>query len=241
MKKRAAKPRTIVAAADPLGGDQLLKAKSAQPQRRRISAERQQEIVEGAVRYFAEHGFDGNTRDLAERLGVSQALLFKYFPTKDDLIDRIYEDVFVGRWNPAWEIWLEDTSRPVDERITAFYLDYARVILNYEWVRLYMFSSLRGFDLAKRYSKILRARIFPKVIAAIRASRNLPPITKTAITPEEMEVVASLHAAIFYMGVRQWVYNIAPEMDIEASVITKVKAFLIGASQFFEQQPSRRR
>lgn len=233
MKKNISRNKSE---SDPVSGDRPLKIKRARPLRRSISSERQEEIVEGAARYFAEHGFDGNTRDLAQRLGVSQALLFKYFPTKNDLMDRIFQDVFVGRWNPAWEVWLEDRSRPLEERITAFYLDYARIVLSYEWVRLYMFSSLKGFDFALRYSTVLRARIFPKVIGAIRASRRLPSITEAPITAEEMEVVASLHASIFYLGVRRWVYSIPLEIDFETSVVAKVRAFLIGAPSFIEEQ-----
>jgi AcrR family transcriptional regulator len=217
---------------DPLEG-RVLKNESSRPLRRRASAERQRTIAAEAAGYFAEHGFDGNTRALAKRLGVSQALLFKYFPTKRDLMNRIYDDVFVGRWNPAWETWIEDESSPLEQRICRFYLDYARVILSYEWVRLYMFSSLKGFDLAKRYSKVLRARIFPRVVAAIRSSNGMPPLDEVGITDQEMEIVASLHAAIFYLGVRQWVYNIPLENDIDAIVTTKVRAFLLGASAVF--------
>jgi hypothetical protein len=122
----------------------------------------------------------------------------------------------------------------LDERICRFYLDYARVVLSYEWVRLYMFSSLKGFDLAKRYSKVLRARIFPRVVAAIRLSRGLPTLEQVGMTDEEVEIVASLHAAIFYIGVRQWVYDIPLENNIDVIVTTKVRAFLLGASAMFD-------
>ena len=44
----------------------------------------------------------GQTRELAQRLGVTQPLIYRYFPTKQDLIDRVYEEVFVGRWRPEW-------------------------------------------------------------------------------------------------------------------------------------------
>jgi AcrR family transcriptional regulator len=222
----------------PLAGSHALRTKASR-QARRISVERKREIAAAAAGYFAEHGFNGNTSDLAKRIGVSQALLFKYFPTKSDLIDRIYDDIFVGRWNPEWEGWLEDTTVPLEDRIRTFYLDYARVILTYEWVRLYMFSSLKGFDLARRYSKFLRGRIFPRVIAAIRSSRDLPSIATVKITNEEMEIVASLHAAIFYLGVRQWVYDIPLDDDIETSVTTKVRSFLSGACVCFEDRLKR--
>ena len=55
-------------------------------------------IVEEAIRFFAEAGFAGQTRELARRLDVTQPLLFQYFPTKDDLIERVR--VWDGR---AWQ------------------------------------------------------------------------------------------------------------------------------------------
>jgi AcrR family transcriptional regulator len=223
-------------ATDPFSGP-IIKANARlapRPGRRRSTADRERTIVREAARYFAKHGFDGNTRALAQQLGVSQALLFKYFPSKSALIERIYDEIFIGRWNPAWESWLEDASQSLEERFCRFYIDYARVVLDYEWVRLYMFSSLKGFDLARRYSKILRARIFPCVVAAIRQARGLPSLAEAKARESEIESVASLHAAIFYLGVRQWIYQIPANVDLERAITTKVKAFLLGAPAMFE-------
>ncbi|MBA3685793.1 MAG: helix-turn-helix transcriptional regulator [Planctomycetes bacterium] len=57
----------------------------------RLSAdERRVEILRAAERLFAEKGFHGaTTRDLADAAGVSEALIFKYFPTKE----RLYADM----------------------------------------------------------------------------------------------------------------------------------------------------
>jgi hypothetical protein len=35
------------------------------------------------------------TRDLARRLGVTQPLLYRYFPSKDDLIKEVYRTVYL--------------------------------------------------------------------------------------------------------------------------------------------------
>src|SRR5688572_31775125 len=60
-----------------------IKRKRLDPRRR------EQEIVEGAILYFSEVGFSGSMRDLAARIGISHALLFRYFPTKEALVDRV--------------------------------------------------------------------------------------------------------------------------------------------------------
>src|SRR5260370_41054376 len=50
------------------------------------STERRADIIRAARRVFAEKGFHGTTtRALAEYAGVSEALLFKHFPSKEAL------------------------------------------------------------------------------------------------------------------------------------------------------------
>ncbi len=60
------------------------------PRRPRSSDEltdAQKKIVEAAVDAFAEQGFHGTaTRDIARRAGVAEATIFKYFPSKRDLL-----------------------------------------------------------------------------------------------------------------------------------------------------------
>ena len=36
------------------------------------AAEREKVILESAIRFFAEHGFEGQTRELAKRIGITQ-------------------------------------------------------------------------------------------------------------------------------------------------------------------------
>ncbi|RYF64270.1 MAG: TetR/AcrR family transcriptional regulator, partial [Comamonadaceae bacterium] len=98
--------------------------------------EREQMILRNAVEYFAREGFSASTRDLAQHLGVTQSLLYRYFPNKQALMERVYEEVTLSRWNPYWEDLIKDRSRPLDERLHAYYLDYARLVLRNDWVRI---------------------------------------------------------------------------------------------------------
>ena len=62
------------------------------------AAERKAVILREASLFFAREGFSASTRDLADRLGVRQALLYKYFPSKDALLDAIFEEVLATHW-----------------------------------------------------------------------------------------------------------------------------------------------
>ncbi|EUB96797.1 transcriptional regulator, TetR family [Rhizobium sp. CF080] len=196
--------------------------------RRRLSPDlREQEIVREAVKFFAEFGFEGQTRELAKRLGITQPLLYRYFPTKDALVERVYQEVFLRRWNPFWEELLQDRSKPLGERLTAFYRDYSQVILTYEWVRLFMFSGLKGLDFNTRYLDLLRQRVFDLIINELRLAHSRKPPDEAPITTMEIEAVWGLHAAIFYLGVRKFIYNM-PVENINSIVDLELRIFLDG-------------
>src|SRR5476649_2128517 len=82
--------------------------------RRLAPAVREKLIVQKAIQHFATHGFSGSTRELARQLDVTQPLLYRYFPSKEALIDRVYEEVY--QWNPSWEELIKDRSVPLQER-----------------------------------------------------------------------------------------------------------------------------
>ena len=64
-----------------------------QPKPRLSARDRRSQILAAALEVVAEHGFHGTpTRELARRAGVSEALVFRHFPTKEDLIRAILAD-----------------------------------------------------------------------------------------------------------------------------------------------------
>lgn len=199
--------------------------------RRRLSpAQREQEIVAQAVLFFAEFGFDGKTRALAERVGITQPLLYRYFPSKEALIERVYQQVFVGGWDPFWEDMIRDREQSIRARLTRFYQEYSRVIMTYEWVRLFMFSGLKGLDYNARYLRFLREKTFALIIEELRFTYRRPPLAEMPATPLEIEAIWGLHAGIFYLGVRKWIYMMPISDDIGRIIEMKVANFLEGAS-----------
>ncbi|TCT06678.1 TetR/AcrR family transcriptional regulator [Aquabacter spiritensis] len=190
---------------------------------------REAAIVTAAIAFFAEQGFDGSTRDLAARIGITQPLLYRYFPSKEALLDRVYEEVYLNPWKPEWGPALKDRSVPLEQRLTRFYQDYARVLLTYEWVRLFMFAGLKGLDFNARYLAFLHRTAFDLVVRELRHERGLP--TEPPISDAEVELVWGLHASIFYMGVRRFIYGMPFPDDLDADLALRVRAFLKGAPE----------
>ena len=180
-----------------------------EPSRRRqvrIEPEaRYREFVRAAVGLFSEVGFEAGTRELAQRLGVTQPLLYRYFPSKDDLIEAVYREIYVDRWKPSWRETILDAGRPLRERLQAFYEDYADTIFTPEWLRIYLFAGLRGVAINRRYVANVETSILTPIAMELR--REIGLSTDAPIRPEELELVWTLHGGIFYYGVRTVVYG----------------------------------
>lgn len=197
--------------------------------RRRLPPkERERQIVDGAIRFFAEVGFDGQTRELARRLGITQPLLFRYFPTKDKLIDRVYDEVYLSRWKDDWPEGLQDRSMPLEERLIRYYDDYTATIFNYDWMRIFLFSGLKGEPLHRRYLQIVRERILSVICIELRHSFDLPGPEQVPVTVDEIDLAWSLHAAIFYIGVRKWAYHEPVPEELTDFIRRNVRIFYGG-------------
>ena len=202
-----------------------------QVKRRMKREDRDREIVQAAVAFFAEVGFDGDTRELARRLGVTQSLIFRYFPTKAALIERVYQEVYVGRWNPYWEAIIADRDIPLESRLLRLYKDYARVALTYDWVRIFMFSGLRGEDINTRYLNFLRNRVLAPIAAELRAELGLPGFDRVPLMEEEVELVWGINARVFYLGQRLWIFNSPLVLDLDTIIEQTIASFMHGAKE----------
>ncbi|NFV80293.1 TetR/AcrR family transcriptional regulator [Magnetospirillum aberrantis] len=196
--------------------------------RRRLPrSERERLIVDEAIRFFAEVGFEGQTRALAQRLGVTQPLLYRYFPDKEALIERVYQEVFEGGWDPAWEQVLTDRSRPLAARLHDVYRLYTLENFTFERVRLFMFAGLKDRAIASRYLTFLRDHLFIPLACEVRATAGLDTVTPP--TEAEIEAAAGLHGAVGYVGLRRWVYQTAVPINVEEAVSALIETFVAGA------------
>jgi len=198
-------------------------------QRRSDGEAREKAIVAAAITLFSEVGFEATTRDLAARLGVTQPLIFSYFPTKEALIERVYQEVFVRSWKPEWDTMIAARDVPLKQRLVTFYQDYAHTVLRAEWIRLFLFSGLKGVGLNTRILRMIRERIFAVVMAEIRAANRLPPPESPLQAERDLELIWGLHATIFYLGMRRFVFGMPVPQDLDAAIADKVEAFLEGA------------
>ncbi|VTU15101.1 Bacterial regulatory proteins, tetR family [Variovorax sp. PBL-H6] len=197
------------------------------------SQEREQMILRNAIDYFAKEGFGAGTRDLANHLGITQSLLYRYFPSKQSLIERVYEEVTLSRWNPLWEDLIRDRSKPLADRLHEYYLDYAKLVLRNEWVRILIFAGIESSGINNRLFGLLRNRIFIPVVRECYAEFAGEKYANVPVEEIEMELelVWALHASIFYIGMRKWIYGTTMPKNVDATIDALVVSFLAGMKQ----------
>jgi AcrR family transcriptional regulator len=206
--------------------------KKPQPKRKNLrAADREKVILEAAIRFFAEHGFEGQTRELAKRIGITHSAIYRHFPSKEALIERVYEHVYLSRWQEHWAALIKDRSRPLEARLTQFYREYAERIFDYDWVRIFVFSGLKSFDITKRYLAIVSDRIIVPAAIEARKELGLPPPSRSPISERERELFWGLHGRIFYIAIRKFVYGTPVPDDLHEVIGDATREFMAGAPQ----------
>ena len=205
----------------------------AAPARKRLTlVEREAQILAGAIAFFSVHGLDGQMRVLANEIGVTHALLYHYFPTKQALIERVYYELFEGRWKPEWERLLDDPKLDVEEKFIRFYRDYTGTVLTREFTRIFMFSGLSNHYITDRFFTLLRTRLFPRLVRETR--RYCGTTSRKKASAQDFELLMGLHGGIFYTAVRRYIYGqpghgaALAEFDA-AAMGDRVRSYLLSA------------
>ena len=145
--------------------------------------ERREQILESAVAVFGRRGFEGSTtRALAREAGVSEAMIFRFFPDKAALYRAIIDRFIVASGDPFPHAAADADD---DERVLSGLA--ANLIRSMEqdpaFVRLLFFSALEGHELSRLFleARILKltralARYLARRMAdgALRAAPPLP-------------------------------------------------------------------
>ena len=198
------------------------------PRRRAARGTGEQQLVAAAAEFFAEEGFRAPTRQLASRLGVTQALIYRYFPSKQALINRVFADVFVGDLSDDSMKRLLDSSESIEARLTAFYQTFANRFSK-QRLGLFLRAELDDQDLAAQYTRPLNQRILMPVISALRQEARLPPPARKPVIAAERELALMLHGAIVHLGMRKHIYGSSLPDALDDHISLYVTGFVPGA------------
>ena len=129
---------------------------------RRLSAEkRERQLSQAALRVFSERGFSGaTTREIASAAGVSEAVIFQHFDSKEELytsiLDEIDEPHIFAEWLEEMQIHAaKKRDVKLFEAIAAKITEFAE---QSSLVRLVLYSALEGHEIIEIFR---RRQMFP--------------------------------------------------------------------------------
>ena len=137
---------------------------------RLTSSDRKKQILEVATELFGRHGFDGvTTRQIADGAGITEAMVFRHFATKDDL----YWEVLSAKSAP------DEVKKRLEERLEQdvepreIFTAIARYVLSRNMQdptksRLLLFSALENHRLSQRFFKTYMSEWYELLAAYIR-------------------------------------------------------------------------
>jgi AcrR family transcriptional regulator len=202
------------------------------PPRKRLGhEERKALILDSAADYLSENGFPVRTRRLAAAAGISQRLIYYFFPNKQALIDEIYDKAIQGPFKTAWLVDLKDRSRPIGERLRNFYKDYFETLLTRRWTRLLIYSSFSTQNMAPKYIQGIILRLLETIVeeAAVELGVELPKKK-----PIIHEIGWVLHGAVSHLAIRRHLFHANLTVPVDLVVSAQITAFLVGFASMVE-------
>lgn len=166
----------------------IASTKSVSPRMR--GEDRRQQIVDVASGLFSQRGFNGvTTKEIADRAGVSPAIIFRHFPSKE----AIYSAILDHNLRQAAERIrgrLQDAAGRKDDK--AFFGTLAFDLLELHskdpsLIRLLLFSALEGHELSRMFYKTMSRQIRDHLRAYIKqriadgAFRQIDPIASSRV------------------------------------------------------------
>ena len=142
-----------------------IKTGVATPNGSRLSAEKRRlQILRVAVSLFSHKGFVGTTtKEIAQAAGVSEAMVFRHFATKQELYSAILDHKACSgdTMNPeamVAEALQEKDDRKVFERLAVGALDHHEC--DPEFQRLLLHAALEGHELAQMFFEKFVRRVY---------------------------------------------------------------------------------
>jgi AcrR family transcriptional regulator len=186
--------------------------------------ERQASMIAAAASLFAANGFKGTTtREIARTAGISEALLFKYFPTKHALYAAILAEK--APISQLLEVVQDAAKKRDDARVFTLIASY-RIHRGTDptLMRLLLFSALEGHELSDMFFRN-QHRMFYDYLSGYIARR----IREGAFRPVDPLVVArAFMGMVTHHRLLHEIFRVPLHCTPEDSVAAYVTLFLDG-------------
>ncbi|MBX3328922.1 MAG: TetR/AcrR family transcriptional regulator [Nitrospira sp.] len=181
-------------------------------------------MISAATSLFAANGFTGTTtKQIAKAAGVSEALLFKHFPTKHALYTAILAEK--AQYSELRDAVEEATKKRDDERLFTLLASYRiRKGADPTMLRLLLFSALEGHELSDMFFQ-QQYRVFHDLLAGYIRRR----IEDGAFRPIDPVLAAkAFFGVVLHHRLLHDIFELPMHLSHEASVVEYVSLFLGG-------------
>jgi len=189
--------------------------------------QRKIQIISQATDFFAEHGITAQTRALAAACGVTQRLLYRYFPSKAALLKEVFQEAIVAPFKAVWLVQLRDRSRPFEQRLTEFYQNYYAAVLTRKWLRLFVYDSLQEARMAPDYIQAIIVEMLETIV--IEAAHD-----QAVKLPRNQELIHEigwvLHGAVSHFAIRRHLYKASQRIPESKILALQIRGFIAGFS-----------
>jgi len=201
-----------------------MKSSQAPATHKSSGRERQASIIAAAAALFAQKGFNGTTtREIARTAGISEALLFRHFPTKRALYAAIIAE------KSQLSLLMASIEEAADKRddVRVFTLIAGFRIhrgADPTLLRLLLFSALEGHGLSDMFFRN-RHRVFYEFLAGYIARRTKEGAFRRV---DPLLAAQSFVGMVVYHRLLHEIFKVPPHCSPEEAVAGYVEMFLEG-------------
>jgi len=202
----------------------VVKLSQARRTQKSSGRERQASIIAAAAALFAQKGFNGTTtREIARTAGISEALLFRYFPTKRAL----YAAIIAAKSQLSQLLASVEEAAEKRDDVRVFTLIAGFRIhrgSDPSLLRLLLFSALEGHELSDMFFRN-RHRVFYEFLAGYIAKRTKEGAFRKV---DPLLAAQSFIGMIVYHRLLHEIFKVPPHCTPEEAVSGYVDVFLEG-------------
>jgi len=141
-------------------------ASGKRPGRERKHALREEEMLQAAAACFGEQGYQATTLEtVAERLGISRVTLYRYYPSKEELLVRVFERTIAIFQRGLQQICAQDI--PPEERLRQVIRHQVRLMVDHRNFLTVFFSEEGSLPSDKARRARIERRSYDELIEGV--------------------------------------------------------------------------
>jgi len=164
--------------------------------RQRLSAyERRKQILETTYKLIALKGFKSvTTRMIAKQVGINEALIFRYFNNKDNLLTAVVSDLKLRR--PDYNINLPDTEKEFFDTLKKFESFFLNLNCNDPSIlKIILYAILENYPVPEEFNVNSKGTFLNWILNSIKKGKSVWGFNKKV---NEIEAICLFMGGLIY-------------------------------------------